>query len=50
MKKNPNSNGSARLHLSLGAFGGLYALLSVSFLPAVAFGLALIAAVVLAKV
>ena len=49
MKKNPKSNGSASLHLSLGAFGGLYALLSISFLPVVAFGLALFAAIVLAR-
>lgn len=49
MKKNPKSNGSASLHLSLVAFGGLYTLLSGAFLPFVAFSLALVAAIVLAK-
>lgn len=35
--------GSADLHLRLGAFGGLYAVLAASFPPATAFFLALTA-------
>ncbi|MDO6693829.1 hypothetical protein Q4574_11065 [Aliiglaciecola sp. 3_MG-2023] len=41
--------GSASLHLRLGAFGGLYAVLSVTFTPFVAFALTLMASFVLAK-
>ena len=45
----PTLAGSASLHLTLGAFGALYTLLSVSFAPVVAFALTLVAAIVLAK-
>ncbi|WP_417527518.1 hypothetical protein [Marinomonas shanghaiensis] len=45
----PKLAGSASLHLTLGAFGGLFALLSVSFAPIVAFALTLVTAIVLAK-
>lgn len=46
----PTLTSSASLHLRLGAFGALFTALAVSFAPPAAFGLALLAAVVLAKV
>lgn len=46
---NPVLTGSAGLHLKLGAFGVLFTALAVSFTPIVAFGLAIVASVVLAK-
>ncbi len=48
--KKPKLTSSASLHLRLGAFGVLFTVLSVTFVPYVAFTLALVAAVVLAKV
>jgi hypothetical protein len=46
---NPKLTSSASLHLKLGAFGVLFTALAVSFAPYVAFSLALVASVVLAK-
>ncbi|MDD3814420.1 MAG: hypothetical protein PHZ02_07215 [Desulfocapsaceae bacterium] len=46
----PILTGSASLHLRLGAFCALYTALAVSFTPAIAFSLALVAALILAKV
>ncbi len=45
----PTLAGSASLHLRLGAFGVLYTALAVAFTPFVAFALAVVASVVLAK-
>ena len=47
---NPKLASSASLHLRLGAFGVLFTALAVAFIPIVAFSLALVASVVLAKV
>ena len=41
--------GSASLHLRLGAFGVLFTALSVAFTPGIAFTLALVASIALAK-
>ena len=46
----PALTGSASLHLKLGAFGVLFTVLTVSFIPIVAFVLTIVASVVLAKV
>lgn len=46
----PNLTSSASLHLRLGAFGALFAVLAASFTPLAAFGMALLASLVLAKV
>ena len=48
--KKPKLTDSASLHLKLGAFGVLYSVLAVAFMPSVAFALALAASIVLAKV
>ena len=45
----PTLTGSASLHLRLGAFGVLFTVLSVTFIPVVAFALTLVASIVLAK-
>jgi len=45
----PKLASSASLHLTLGAFGALYTVLSVSFVPVVAFALTFVTAIVLAK-
>ena len=44
-----NLTGSANLHLTMGSFGGLFALLVVSFPPAQAYVLAMVAALFLSK-
>ncbi len=46
----PESASSASLHLRLGAFGVLFSALAVAFTPLIAFTLAVVASVVLAKV
>jgi len=48
MKKNPKT-GSACSHLEVTAFGGLFALFTLSFTPFVAFILALLATTVILK-
>jgi hypothetical protein len=45
----PNLTGSAGLHLKLGAFCVLFTALAGSFSPITAFGLAIVASLVLAK-
>ena len=45
----PTLAGSASLHLRLGAFGVLFSVLTVTFTPVVAFLLALVTSIVLAK-
>ncbi|EHH2421779.1 hypothetical protein ABRZ58_22700 [Vibrio vulnificus] len=44
-----NLTGSANLHLKIGSFGGLFALLVASFPPAQAYVLAMVAALFLSK-
>ena len=48
--KKPQLTSSASLHLRLGAFGVLFTVLAVAFVPSVAFALTLVTSVVLAKV
>lgn len=45
----PTLAGSASLHLRIGAFGALFTALAVAFTPYVAFALALVASVALAR-
>ncbi len=45
----PTLAGSASLHLRIGAFSGLFVVLTASFTPLVAFALTLAASVVLSK-
>ena len=45
----PESTRSAKLHLRIGAFGGLFTILVANFSPLLAFVLALAATSVLAK-
>lgn len=45
----PTLAGSARLHLRIGAFSGLFMALATSFTPLVAFALTIAASVALSK-